>query len=362
MPSIHLRGIKSYRSKGRLYHYHRATGVRIDVDLEAMPERFLARVRELDAVAAGIQAPTGSTIRIETLGGLFDAWHKSQEWKALKLQTRQTYERVIAPDIGALATVRARPLAEFTPPFVVGLRDAVGKKRKRWMANYAVKVLRIAFGWGRVHGWCQTNPAQGVPLLPRLADAPARNRPWSPEELKIVSDRASSRLRRAIMLAYYAGMRIGDIVSVTWSDWDGDYLNFRQSKTGQLVNVRAPAPLREELANTAREGACIMVNEQSQPYTRDGLQTNLWKLVKALVAEDLVKPGLCFHGLRHSLGSALYDLGLDREARKAALGHSSDAASMVYERGGNRRAASDRAFAALDAHLATVVGKSKNAK
>src|SRR5882757_10766428 len=88
-----------------------------------------------------------------------------------------------------------------------------------------------------------------------------------------------------------------------------------------------------------------------KPYTRDGLQANLWKLVKTLVAQGLVTPGLSFHGLRHSLGAALYDLGLDREARKAALGHTSDAASMVYERGGNRRAASDRAFAAYDAHL-----------
>ena len=63
-----------------------------------------------------------------------------------------------------------------------------------------------------------------------------------------------------------------------------------------------------------------------------------------------------------SLGSALYDLGLDREARKAALGHTSDAASMVYERGGDRRAASDRAFAALDAHISALVDKAKNAK
>jgi hypothetical protein len=57
-------------------------------------------------------------------------------------------------------------LAEFTPPFVVGLRDAVATRKKRRMANYTVKVLRLAFGWGRIHGWCVTNPAQGVPLLP----------------------------------------------------------------------------------------------------------------------------------------------------------------------------------------------------
>lgn len=145
-------------------------------------------------------------------------------------------------------------------------------------------------------------------------------------------------------------MRVGDIVSVTWSCWDGEYLTFRQSKTGQVVSIRGPAPLRDDLRNTPREGESILVNERGDAYARDGLQTVLWKVVKALVTEGLVRPGLCFHGLRHSLGTALYDLGLDREARKAALGHTSDAASIVYERGGDRRAASDRAFAALDAH------------
>jgi integrase len=178
----------------------------------------------------------------------------------------------------------------------------------------------------------------------------------------MVEGRASLRLKRALRLARYAGMRVGDIVSVTWSCWDGEYLTFRQSKTGQIVSIHAPAPLRDELRNTPREGENILVNERGDAYTRDGLQTNLWKVVKALVAESLVKPGLCFHGLRHSLGSVLYDLGLDREARKAALGHTSDTASMVYERGGDRRAASDRAFAALDAHITDLVDKAKNAK
>jgi integrase len=157
-------------------------------------------------------------------------------------------------------------------------------------------------------------------------------------------------------------MRVGDIISVEWSAWDGEYLKFCQSKTGQIVHIRAPRPLRDELSMAQRKGIHIVVNGQGQPYTRDGLQTNLWKLVRGLAAEGLVKPGLCFHGLRHSLGTTLYDLGLDREARKAALGHTSDAASMMYERGGNRRAASDRAFAAFDVHLATYTDKIKRTR
>ena len=362
MPTIKVRGVKSYRSKGRLYHYHRTTGIRIEIDIEASPERFLSRVRELDAAAAAVPEPKAEMPMARTLGGLFDAWRHSEEWRELKPQTRRSYERVIDPQAGALAAVRARPLEEFSAPFVVSLRDAVAKRQKRWMANYSVKVLRLAFGWGRLHGWCIDNPAHGVPLLARPTDAPERNRPWSAEEFAIVRDRASQPLRRALLLAHYAGLRVGDVVAIEWACWDGEYLSFRQSKTGQLVQVRAPRPLRDDLVSVHRESTHIVANERGKPYTRDGLQTILWRLTNRLMREGLVKPGLCFHGLRHSLGTALYDLGLDREARKAALGHASDAASMVYERGGNRRAASDPAFAALDVHLDELVEKAKNAK
>src|SRR4029077_4267534 len=95
----------------------------------------------------------------------------------------------------------------------------------------------------------------------------------------------SLRLKRALRLARCAGMRIRDIVSGTWSCWDGEHLTFRQSKTGLIVSIHAPAPLRDELRNTPREGENILVNERGDAYTRDGLQTNLWKVVKALVAE-----------------------------------------------------------------------------
>ena len=85
--------------------------------------------------------------------------------------------------------------------------------------------------------------------------------------------------------------------------------------------------MRQVLSEDARDATRIVTNVRGRPYTRDGLQTNLWKLVKALEVEGVVGPGLCFHSLRHALGAALYDLGLDRDACKAALGHTSDAAA-----------------------------------
>ena len=94
---------------------------------------------------------------------------------------------------------------------------------------------------------------RGVPLLPRPPDAAVRNRAWSSGEFEIVWDRASPRLQRALALAYYAGLRLGDVVAV------------------ELVWVTAQVPLREKLNSARREGVRIVINERAQPYTRDGL-------------------------------------------------------------------------------------------
>lgn len=351
MTAIKIVGIKTQTSKGKIYRYHRRTGVRIDIDPTAFPVEFLTRVRELDAMADEAAEPKVQKRRNETLGDMFDAWIKSEEWAELKQQTRYSYERVIAPKSGTLARLRDRRIAELTTPFLAAVRDSVKKRQKVWLANYTIKVLRQAFAWGRIHGWCLTNPAKGVPQLGRSADAPVRNRTWKPDEFAIVWHHAPAPLRRALALASFAGMRVGDVVTVTWSAWDGEVLSWRQSKTGYDVHVRAPETLRDELNSTPRRSPQILTNHEGKPYTRDGLQSVLWQLTSRLEYLHLVQPGLCFHGLRHSLGAALYDLGLDREARKAALGHKSDAASAVYERDGNRRAASDRAFLALERHL-----------
>ena len=72
------------------------------------------------------------------------------------------------------------------------------------------------------------------------------------------------------------------------------------------------------------------------------------KLATELAAKKKVKPDLNIHGLRHSLGKELYDLGLEREARKAVMAHESDAASTTYERDGDRRKQADRAVHALN--------------
>lgn len=85
----------------------------------------------------------------------------------------------------------------------------------------------------------------------------------------------------------------------------------------------------------------------------------VWKLGKEMVKAGKVKPGLTIHGLRHSLGKQLYDLGLEREQRKAMMSHQSDQASIVYERDGDRSAQTDAAVVKLDRSLRKRASKGK---
>ncbi|CAN5898077.1 hypothetical protein BH11PSE3_BH11PSE3_00630 [soil metagenome] len=111
---------------------------------------------------------------------------------------------------------------------------------------------------------------KGVPKLPRPADAPVRNRMWTPAEFEVVWHHASAPLRRALALASFAGMRVGDVVMVTWSSWDGHALSWRQSKTGHPVHVQVPDILREELRGAPRRSPQILTNHDGKPYVHAG--------------------------------------------------------------------------------------------
>jgi hypothetical protein len=93
----------------------------------------------------------------------------------------------------------------------------------------------------------------------------------------------------------------------------------------------------------------LVTNERGEPYTDSGLRTMVHRLATMLS----MKPGLTIHGLRHSLGEELHDLGIDRDARKAVMAHESDAANKAYERDGDRSRQADRAVRPLNRRPST---------
>jgi integrase len=377
MTTIRIAGVKGYVSNGQPYFYLRASGERIvdpgtrrQIDPVAEPAAFAARVEEMKKALAGTPAPIA---KAATLLDLVEFWRGSPgtngrprrepslEWLALRPATRKSYERMIDPERGYLRRgLRMKLdrlyLSALETPNVVAMRDKVAQRFGFWTGNYVVKVLRPLFKWARLHGHMKANPAADIPLLKRPADLPVQHPSWSDLEFETMLTAARAKQWHGVVLTFalarFAGWAIGDCISQPPAAWQDPRLVYirKKSRSRKLNSVRAPkrlaAILREFPPDPSAE--TLVTNSRGERYTEDGMRSMVWKLCTELAEKKKVRPGLNIHGLRHSLGKELYDLGLEREARKAMLAHESDEASKVYERDGDRRIHADKAVVALN--------------
>ncbi len=390
MTTIRIPGVKSYASKGETYYYLRRTGERVvdpdtqqPIDPACDLAAFVARVDQMKAALAGL--PAVASAKAGTLLTLIEAWRghdgldgrpkrdPSLEWTQLKPATQKSYERVIQPAGGIdrkgnpfpggylqraiKPRLGAIALVDLDRPMIVRIRDKVAKKFGFWTGNYVVTVLRILFKFGLLHGHMEgENPAEDVPELKRPADMPVQHPSWTDPEFETMLADARRRgwtgVVRALALGRFAGWPMGDVVNQPLHAWQDPRLVYVRHKAQmpKVNSVKAPERLAEILRATAPPAGAprLVVNQAGEPYTEDGMRTMVWRLCTELAKAGKVRRGLNIHGLRHSLGKELYDLDLERDARKAMMAHVTDEASMVYERDGDRSRKADVAVLAVD--------------
>lgn len=378
MTMIRISGLKAYTSHGTTYYYLRASGEAVAepdgtrLDPLKQPDRFAARVQEMKDKLAALPKPKA---KAGSLLDLIEAWRgiagtdgrrkrdPSPEWQQLSAATKKSYERTIDPEKGYLRRALKIDLSKIMltaidTPNVVKIRNKVGKAFGFWTGNYAVTVLSVMFGkFGVLYGHMKNNPAKGVPDLARPEDLEDQHRPWADAEFEEMLNGAREREWWGVVLALglgrFAGWPTGDIINQPPSVWQRPRLIYVRRKTRRrkkVANIQAPNRLIEIIDEVGvdADAKTLVVNESGEPYTEDGLRTMINRLCRELAEAGKVQLGLNIHGLRHSLGNELYDLGLEREARKRMMSHESDAASMIYERGGNRSRQADKATRALN--------------
>ena len=304
MMMFRIRGVNKVRSKGHTYLYHRATGTRLRE--EPGTAAFAAEIAALDSKMAPPQPVADGTF-----GGLARSYLASAEFADLAPRTRQDYRKVIDFLTERMGAV---PLAKIDGPAVFSIRDRTLKLRARRFANYCVQVLSLTFAWAIPRGLAPGlvgNPAADVPQLKRPRGAPIANRAWTDAEVQMVLEAASPALRLPIALAAYLGARQGDILRMTWSAYDGQGFSFTQGKTGEALWLPAHAKLRQLLAEARRESPMIVLGVRGRPFTSNGFQREMGKLIRRLEAAGEIGKGLTFHGLRHTVGKRLADAGCD---------------------------------------------------
>jgi integrase len=337
--SFKLPGIHTVHSRGKVYHYHRASGTRIKAD----PNDLLAFASEVAAIEAAkpqVQAPLAGS-----LGGLITAYKRSPEWAGLAPDTQKSYQRAF----NALQPIDALSLEDLDSAAVLTIRDKVYAKNGRWLANMVVAVLSVVLAWGAPRKYLASNTAAGVPKIRRSRQLGVANKSWTWDEVTALLDLAPGGMRKGCALAYFTGMRLKDVVETLRASRTGDEIARQSSKPGTQISVFATKRLVDILDEPDKiAGDTIVVNELGEPYTRDGFKTNFHKLKAKLVEAGKIRKGLTFHGLRKSLGKDAADMGFSENDIAGALGQSSPASARPYTVEHRQREAARKVIRALE--------------
>lgn len=365
MTVVRVKGLKIVRAKGRRYIYHRATGERIDE--EPGTPAFFQRLALLEARVAPSASKTKLRYDRGSLGELVERYRASPAYRELAPATRADYDAIFT----WLEPMDALQTAAIDSAAVMGIRDRAFKTRKRHFANYAVTVLSLLFNWGKPYKLSPNgNPADGVPKIRRPREMARANRPWEIDEVAVVLGEAEGGVCAAIAIAAMAGLREGDTLRLTWNGYDGHAVRGGQRKTGEDFWVPAHSALKEILRETRRlqveehaqraaraaergrpppvASTQIVVNRWGRPFTESGFRASFFKLIGRMIKAGRVRPGLTFHGLRHTLGHFLAELELDDATIAAILGHLSITSSRHYSRSAKRRRQATAAIATLE--------------
>lgn len=141
----------------------------------------------------------------------------------------------------------------------------------------------------------------------------------------------SSPAPRGARARYVRGFRKADFLTVTMSAVKGRTIAVRTSKRGVQVAVPIHPILADAIAARPKTNALqIAVNSHGEPWTETGFNASFRTFKKNLEEKALIAPGLTPHGLRHTLGTRLREVGADDRTIADILGQKSTSMARHY--------------------------------
>ena len=335
----------------KVYHYHRATGTRLTED--PWSAAGLLEIAALDKLAAA-QDEQLATMVPKSFADLWTAYRQA-EFPRLRARTRQDYDKV-RQWLGD--AMHRAPVKDFTPEKIYLLRDRAFEQRGTRFANYVVSVLRLVFKWGCARGWRRTNPAAEVAQLAKASDARVVNRRLDMDEVEaLLSADTPKALLLPICLGLFASMREGDALKLTLSAYDGHTLRYVASKNQEPCVVPVSDLLKtllDDRRSQQYDTLQVCVQRSKRPWTESGFRASFFKWVKKLTEEGKIRPGVTFHGLRHTIGTIAREGGFSEFEVAAAIGDRSTAMAAIYGRDAVRQTAQVKVLKHAQEHFAHI--------
>jgi integrase len=202
-------------------------------------------------------------------------------------------------------------------------RDELAEKHGDRQADYAWGVLARVLSVAKDRGTISVNVCERGGKLYEVDRAEVI---WTPDHIRGFLAAGSDSLGFALVLALWTGQRQGDLIKLTWQQYDGTHIRLKQGKRNARVAIPVGAVLKVELdaRRPAKAEGCILRNTRGEAWTGDGFRTSWGKAWdKAVLANPtLDSEGVRFNDLRGTAVTRLALAGCTVPEIAALTGHS----------------------------------------
>jgi len=226
------------------------------------------------------------------LSGLVAKYLASAEFKKLGARTRDDLTRHLGKVRDGLGTMPVEALkSEKARKILLDWRDQWKATPKT--ADARLGALALVLSWAKRRGDLSVNPLE---KWPRLYSVNRAEVIWTKADLVTLLKGADADFRRAVLFAAFSGLRLGDLVRVTWADVGEKAITLTTAKSRgkRVVIVPITPKLQAILKQIGRKDVgAVLTHSRGLPWTAWGIQTAMQRRKTAKGVK-----GLRFHDLR----------------------------------------------------------------
>lgn len=288
---VDLKGLAKVTAKGRTYWYAWRGGPRLNGE-PGSPE-FIASYNE---AIEQRRAPDKNRFRF-----IVTDYKASGDYKKLADSTRDQWGKWLDRISDYFGELR---IAQFDRPEKI--RPVIRRWRNNWAdkprtADYALQVLSRVVAHAVELGKIAGNPCEGIK---HLYSNDRSEIIWTDSDIIHIKKTCSAEIGHAIDLAGHTGLRLSDLLRLSWSRVSENAIILTTSKSRHRREAIIPlyGALRGVLARIPKRATTILTSSKRRPWTADGFGSSFNKAKK----DAKIESDLHFNDLRGTAATKFY--------------------------------------------------------